>query len=97
MPANDMLINPRTGHIDREEGDLISAPVGLSVEYREAPTGEMITLLHLDVGSGMDVETPFSVGIPLRAHEAQLLAAAVTQAIVMGHDGHTFGPSDRLN
>ena len=75
MPANDMLITPRGGHIDTVD-DVLIAEVGLSVEERESATGERITLVHLDVARGGDVETPFSVGIPLKDSDIALLLRA---------------------
>lgn len=76
MPANDMVITPRGGHIDTP-GDVILAEVGLSVEERIGPNGERVTLLHLDVATGAEVETPFSVGIPLRAEDIPTVVSSL--------------------
>ena len=94
MPYNDIVIGPKEdGHIDLVDG-IIDCGVAASVEVHQTPDAR-ITILHLDVQSGDEIDTPFSVGIPLSDIEVAFLIRRLAQAV--GADMTRTTAADRLN
>lgn len=94
MPYNDIVIGPKEdGHIDLVDG-LISCGVAASVEVRE-DEGTRVTILHLDVRAGEEIDTPFSVGIPLSDIEVMVLVSSLGGNIA--GDLRMTRAMDRLN
>ena len=89
-----MIIGPRPGHIDME-GDMAECHVGVSVESRIDGNGQVISLLHLDVARGDEIDSPFSVGIPLSDIDVLVLVQALGGSI--GADMRRTTAADRLN
>jgi hypothetical protein len=93
MPANNIIIPPRAGHIDLPD-DLLHVAVALSAEKRTTETGAEVTILHLDVASGNGVETPFSVGIPLADSDLASIMAAFAGVTLDPPRFNTWGNPD---
>ncbi len=90
MPADSFIIRPKAGHLDVPQGYL-ECPVGMSVEVREAENGLHVLVLHMDVGVGQDIETPFSVGLALTPFDISALVASLVGA----NTPQTYVPSGR--
>lgn len=70
--------------------------VGVSVETRLDPnTGQIVSLLHLDVARGDEIDSPFSVGIPLNPQDAATVIASLSGA--NANDVSRALGGDRLN